>query len=108
MPGQFPQPDTNVAQWDGDLLWQRDRLAVWRRRGRGTRADLWGGGRTDRANPAWNLTEAGKIGFSAVAGPKQYLPAKLQLERNRERERQLAAAGAGLTPQQVAAKLLEG
>ncbi|MES2016664.1 MAG: bifunctional salicylyl-CoA 5-hydroxylase/oxidoreductase [Pseudomonadota bacterium] len=72
------------------------------------RADLCAVGRPHLANPAWTLTEAAKIGFSAVQWPKQYFPAKLQLERNLERERQLAAAGAGLTPQQVAAKLLEG
>ena len=59
------------------------------------------------ANPAWTLTEAARIGFSAVEWPKPYRPAKVQLERNFERERQLAAAGAALTPQQVAAKLLE-
>lgn len=72
------------------------------------RADLCAVGRPHLANPAWTLTEAARIGFSAVEWPKQYRPAKQQLERNLERERQLAAAGAGLTPQQVAAKLLEG
>ncbi|MEJ7806250.1 MAG: bifunctional salicylyl-CoA 5-hydroxylase/oxidoreductase, partial [Telluria sp.] len=72
------------------------------------RADLCAVGRPHLANPAWTLTEAAKIGFAAVEWPKQYRPAKLQLERNLERERQLAAAGAGLTPQQVAARLLEG
>jgi anthraniloyl-CoA monooxygenase len=30
------------------------------------------------------------------------------MERNLERERQLAAANTGLSPQQIAAKLLEG
>ena len=72
------------------------------------RADLCAVGRPHLANPAWTLTEAAKIGCSAVEWPRQYRPAKLQLERNLERERQMAAAGAGLTPQQVAAKLLEG
>jgi anthraniloyl-CoA monooxygenase len=72
------------------------------------RADLCAVGRPHLANPAWTLLEAAKIGFSAIDWPKQYRPAKLQLERNLERERQLAAAGAGLTPQQVAARLLEG
>ena len=72
------------------------------------RADLCAVGRPHLANPAWTLAEAAKIGFAAVEWPKQYLPAKQQLERNLERERQLAAAGAGLTPQQVAARLLEG
>jgi len=72
------------------------------------RADLCAVGRPHLANPAWTLQEAAKIGFAAIDWPKPYRPAKLQLERNLERERQLAAAGAGLTPQQVAAKLLEG
>jgi len=72
------------------------------------RADLCAVGRPHLANPAWTLAEAARIGYSAVAWPKQYLPAKQQLERNLERERQLAAANTGLTPQQVAAKLLEG
>jgi anthraniloyl-CoA monooxygenase len=72
------------------------------------RADLCAVGRPHLANPAWTLTEVARIGFSAIEWPKQYRPAKLQLERNLERERQMAAAGAGLTPQQVAAKLLEG
>ena len=48
------------------------------------------------------------LGYRAVPWPKQYLPGKQQLERNLERERQMAAASSGLTPQQVAAKLLEG
>ena len=65
-------------------------------------------GRPHLANPAWTLAQAAQIGYTAVAWPKQYLPAKQQLERNLERERQLAAANTGLTPQQVAAKLLEG
>ena len=72
------------------------------------RADLCAVGRPHLANPAWTLSEAARIGFAAVEWPKQYRPAKVQLERNLERERQLAAAGAGLTPQQVAARLLEG
>ncbi|MES2149217.1 MAG: bifunctional salicylyl-CoA 5-hydroxylase/oxidoreductase [Pseudomonadota bacterium] len=72
------------------------------------RADLCAVGRPHLANPAWTLAEAARIGFSAIDWPKPYLPAKLQLERNLERERQTQAAGGGLTPQQVAAKLLEG
>jgi anthraniloyl-CoA monooxygenase len=72
------------------------------------RADLCAVGRPHLANPAWTLTEAARIGYTMTAWPRQYLPGKQQLERNLERERQLAAAGAGLTPQQVAAKLLEG
>jgi anthraniloyl-CoA monooxygenase len=72
------------------------------------RADLCAVGRPHLANPAWTLTEAAKIGFSAIAWPKQYLAGKAQMERNLERERQLAAANTGLSPQQIAAKLLEG
>ena len=72
------------------------------------RADLCAVGRPHLANPAWTLAEAAKIGVTAVAWPKQYLAGKAQLERNLERERHLAAANTGLTPQQVAARLLEG
>ncbi|MES2349875.1 MAG: bifunctional salicylyl-CoA 5-hydroxylase/oxidoreductase [Pseudomonadota bacterium] len=72
------------------------------------RADLCAVGRPHLANPAWTLAEAARIGYTAVTWPKQYLPGKQQMERNLERERQLAAANTGLTPQQVAAKLLEG
>ncbi len=72
------------------------------------RADLCAVGRPHLADPAWTLHEAAKLGYRAVAWPKQYVPGKQQLERNLERERQMAAASAGLSPQQVAAKLLEG
>jgi anthraniloyl-CoA monooxygenase len=72
------------------------------------RADLCAVGRPHLADPAWTLSEAAKIGFTAVAWPKQYLAGKAQLERKLERERQLAAGNTGLSPQQVAARLLEG
>jgi anthraniloyl-CoA monooxygenase len=72
------------------------------------RADLCAVGRPHLADAAWTLHEAAKIGFSAIAWPKQYLAGKAQLERNLERERALAAANTGLSPQQVAARLLEG
>jgi anthraniloyl-CoA monooxygenase len=72
------------------------------------RADLCAVARPHLANPAWTLTETARIGFTDLPWPRQYRAAKLQLERNLERERQLASAGAGLTPQQVAARLLEG
>ncbi|MBP1207891.1 anthraniloyl-CoA monooxygenase [Duganella sp. 1411] len=55
------------------------------------RADLCAVGRPHLANPAWTLGEAAKLGYTAVNWPKQYLPAKQQLERNMERERQSAA-----------------
>jgi anthraniloyl-CoA monooxygenase len=72
------------------------------------RADLCAVGRPHLADPAWTLHEAARIGFTAIAWPKPYLAGKAQLERNLERERQLAAAGSGLSPQQIAARLLEG
>jgi anthraniloyl-CoA monooxygenase len=72
------------------------------------RADLCAIARPHLANPAWTLTEAAKIGYAEQPWPRQYRAAKLQLERNLERERQLAAAATGLSPQQVAARLLEG
>ena len=72
------------------------------------RADLCAVARPHLANPAWTLLEAARIGFTDIEWPRQYRAAKLQLERNLDRERQMAAANAGLTPQQVAAKLLEG
>lgn len=72
------------------------------------RADLCAVARPHLANPAWTLLEAARIGYAAASWPRQYRPGKLQLERNLERERQLQAAGAGLSPQQLAARLLEG
>ncbi|SNT15943.1 anthraniloyl-CoA monooxygenase [Noviherbaspirillum humi] len=72
------------------------------------RADLCAVARPHLANPAWTLNEAARIGYTDMPWPKQYRAGKLQLERNLQRERQLAAANAGLTPQQIAAKLLEG
>ena len=72
------------------------------------RADLCAIARAHLADPAWTLHEAAKLGYTAVAWPKQYHAGKQQLERNLERERQIAAASSGLTPQQVAARLLEG
>lgn len=72
------------------------------------RADLCAVARPHLANPAWTLNEAARIGYTGMEWPKQYFAAKMQLERNLERERQMAAANSGLTPQQVAAKLLEG
>jgi anthraniloyl-CoA monooxygenase len=72
------------------------------------RADLCALARPHLANPAWTLAESAKIGYADIEWPKQYRAGKLQLERNLEREKQLAAANSGLSPQQVAAKLLEG
>ncbi|KQW93303.1 salicylyl-CoA 5-hydroxylase [Massilia sp. Root418] len=72
------------------------------------RADLCAIARPHLANPAWTLNEAAKIGYLDVEWPQQYTAGKVQLERNLERERQIAAANSGMTPQQIAAKLLEG
>ncbi|MCU6433030.1 bifunctional salicylyl-CoA 5-hydroxylase/oxidoreductase [Undibacterium sp. Jales W-56] len=72
------------------------------------RADLCAIARPHLANPAWTLNETAKLGYLDMPWPKQYTAAKMQLERNLEREKQMAAANGGLTPQQVAAKLLEG
>lgn len=46
------------------------------------RADLCAVARPHLANPAWTLLEAAKLGYHAQPWPVQYLPAKLQLERN--------------------------
>ncbi len=72
------------------------------------RADLCAVARPHLANPAWTLMEAARIGYTGAAWPRQYRAGKLQLERNLERERQMQAAGSGLSPQQLAARLLEG
>jgi anthraniloyl-CoA monooxygenase len=72
------------------------------------RADLCAVARPHLANPAWTLNEAARIGYPGAAWPRQYRAGKQQLERNLERERQVQAASSGLTPQQVAARLLEG
>ena len=56
------------------------------------RADLCAVARMHLVNPAWTLLEAAKIGFKEVQWPKQYISAKVQIERNIEREKQMAAA----------------
>ena len=50
------------------------------------RADLCAVARPHLANAAWTLMEAAKMGYHAQPWPVQYLPAKLQLERNLARE----------------------
>lgn len=72
------------------------------------RADLCAIARPHLADPAWTLHEAAKLGFTDINWPQQYIAGKLQLERNLERERQVAAASRGMSPQEIAAKLLEG
>jgi anthraniloyl-CoA monooxygenase len=58
------------------------------------RADLCAIARPHLANPAWTLTEAAKIGFTEVNWPKQYHPAKVQMETNFAREKAMAAQAA--------------
>ncbi len=53
------------------------------------RADLCAVGRPHLANPAWTLAEAARIGYKAVAWPRQYRAGKGQLERNLERQHAL-------------------
>ncbi len=72
------------------------------------RADLCAIARPHLANPAWTLLEAAKLGFTDIDWPKQYRAAKVQLERNLERQRELTTAGATLSPQELAARMLEG
>ncbi len=72
------------------------------------RADLCAVARPHLANPAWTLLEAARIGYGGASWPRQYRAGKSQLERNLERERQEQAANAGLSPQELAARLLEG
>jgi anthraniloyl-CoA monooxygenase len=56
------------------------------------RADLCAVARMHLVNPAWTLLEAAKIGYKTVTWPKQYVSAKVQIERNIERDKQVAAA----------------
>lgn len=55
------------------------------------RADLCAVARPHLANPAWTLTEAAKIGYTAIAWPKQYRSGKQQMEANFAREKAAAA-----------------
>jgi len=57
------------------------------------RADLCAVARPHLANPAWTLTEAAKIGYTAQPWPRQYSSAKTQMEANFQREKVQAAAG---------------
>jgi len=55
------------------------------------RADLCAIARPHLANPAWTLTEAARIGYTAIAWPQPYRSAKSQLEAGFARERAAAA-----------------
>jgi len=59
------------------------------------RADLCAVARPHLANPAWTLSEAAKIGFTAIDWPRQYRTAKPQMESNFLRERAALAAPQG-------------
>jgi anthraniloyl-CoA monooxygenase len=59
------------------------------------RADLCAVARPHLANPAWTLSEAAKIGFTAIDWPRQYRTAKPQMEANFRREKAAMAAGPG-------------
>ena len=66
------------------------------------RADLCAVARMHLVNPAWTLLEAAKIGYKNVTWPKQYVSAKVQIERNIEREKQmLATAKNSLSYEQI-------
>ena len=58
------------------------------------RADLCAIARPHLANPAWTLTEAAKIGYTAQPWPRQYASAKVQMEANFQREKTQAALAA--------------
>jgi anthraniloyl-CoA monooxygenase len=49
------------------------------------RADLCALARPHLADAAWMLRESARIGYADVSWPKQYFPAKRQLETNFER-----------------------
>ncbi len=63
------------------------------------RADLCAVARPHLANPAWTLTEAARIGYTAVQWPKQYRSGKAQMESLFAREKAAQAAlAAGAAP----------
>jgi anthraniloyl-CoA monooxygenase len=64
------------------------------------RADLCAVARPHLANPAWTLTEAAKIGFTAVTWPAPYQAGKPQMEGlfAREKSQQEAADGGTVLP----------
>jgi anthraniloyl-CoA monooxygenase len=59
------------------------------------RADLCAVARPHLANPAWTLTEAARIGYTALAWPQPYVSGKPQLEAAFARERALQTATKG-------------
>ncbi|MFM7026498.1 MAG: bifunctional salicylyl-CoA 5-hydroxylase/oxidoreductase, partial [Limnohabitans sp.] len=59
------------------------------------RADLCAVARPHLANPSWTLTEAARIGYTALAWPRPYVSGKPQLEAGFARERALQTATRG-------------
>ena len=73
------------------------------------RADLCAVARMHLVNPAWTLLEAAKIGYKNVNWPKQYVSAKVQIERNIERDKQVAAAAkSAMSFEQITQQFNEG
>jgi anthraniloyl-CoA monooxygenase len=72
------------------------------------RADLCAVARMHLVNPAWTLLEAAKIGYKNVTWPKQYISAKVQIERNIEREKQLAATAKNSLSYEQITRAFEG
>ena len=56
------------------------------------RADLCAIARPHLANPAWTFTEAARIGYTAIAWPRQYDAGKAQMEANFAHEKAAQAA----------------
>ena len=59
------------------------------------RADLCAVARPHLANPAWTMTEAARIGYTALQWPAPYVSGQPQLEATFARERSLQSAGRG-------------
>jgi anthraniloyl-CoA monooxygenase len=59
------------------------------------RADLCAVARPHLANPAWTMTEAARIGYTALQWPAAYVSGQPQLEAIFARERSLQSAGRG-------------
>jgi len=59
------------------------------------RADLCAVARPHLANPAWTMTEAARIGYTALQWPSPYASGQPQLEATFARERSLQLAGRG-------------
>jgi len=59
------------------------------------RADLCAVARPHLANPAWTMTEAARIGYTALQWPSPYAAGQPQLEATFARERSLQLAGRG-------------